>query len=147
MKIWKLWIGASIALLILSGCSSRQQTTLQNQSIQQARIIEQQKARIDYLNKKIVWLENKQQSQEKMTKNNVKLKKVEDNNFNSDYMYPQAKAKQATRVAQTQTAPTAMGRAECISLVGQEKFDKYTNILGSEGASIKRCIMLKSMTN
>ena len=70
-------------------------------------------------------------------------------------MYPEAKTKKAkpvavTKVASTETtAPAAstssMGRGECISMIGQEKFDKYTQMLGDEASAIKRCKMLKAM--
>ena len=139
----KLWLAASLVLLILSGCSSR----LQNQSVQQANTIEKQKQMIEYLHKKIDWLKAQNQIQSHKLNKNIKLKKVEDNNFNSDHMYPQAKAKQAARVTKPQTSLAVMGKDECISLVGQAKFDKYTKIFGSEASSIKRCAMLKSMTN
>jgi hypothetical protein len=74
------------------------------------------------------------------------LKEVEDTNYNDDYMYPQAPVK---KVVQPASAPLArgesMGREECIVMISQEKFDKYTAMFGSEDASIKRCNMIRSM--
>jgi len=37
-----------------------------------------------------------------------------------------------------------MDKEECIAMITQEKFDKYTAMFGSEAASIKRCKMLKA---
>ena len=86
---------------------------------------------------------------------NIKLKEVQDDNFSSDYMYPAAKkkkenivyAKQNPNPASNNTsAPsTEMNRSTCINMIGQEKFDKYTQMLGDESAAIKRCEILKSM--
>lgn len=82
----------------------------------------------------------------------IELKKVEDNNFSSEYMYPEnnAKEEKTSPVAQdTPAPPEAPGpiitKEECISMMGQEKFDKYTALLGSEEASIKRCQMIKKV--
>jgi len=38
-----------------------------------------------------------------------------------------------------------MTKEECVSMISQEKFDKYTSMFGNEEASIKRCAMLKAM--
>ena len=89
----------------------------------------------------------------KAPKKNIKLKKVEDSNFSSEYMYPEAKKKKVNSPAVVKTpkadTPTtsavAMSRGECISMIGQEKFDKYTQMLGSEASAMKKCKMLKSM--
>jgi len=81
------------------------------------------------------------------------LKEVQDNNFNPDYMYPETPKKKTkeeavskqpvTTPATISTAP--MGKEECIAMIGQEKFDKYTQMLGGESGAIKRCTMLKAM--
>jgi hypothetical protein len=81
------------------------------------------------------------------------LKEVQDDNFDPDYMYPETpkRNRKASPAASSVTAAPAagatesMGRDECISMIGQAKFDKYTQMLGSESAAIKRCIMMKSM--
>jgi hypothetical protein len=85
-------------------------------------------------------------------KKNIKLKKVEDNNFSSEYMYPGEKKKKekSVEVAKVDPAETAvsannMSKSECISMIGAEKFDKYTQMLGDEASAIKRCKMLKAM--
>jgi len=90
-------------------------------------------------------------------KKKIELKEVEDTNFSSEYMYPEAKRKKGKPVAVLQTdtrdeavavpspSPNSMGRGECISMIGQEKFDKYTQMLGDEASAIKRCKMLKAM--
>jgi len=91
----------------------------------------------------------------KAPKKNIKLKEVEDSNFSSEYMYPETKKKKTKPVAVAKAdsteaaAPAAstnsMSRGECISMIGQEKFDKYTQMLGDEASAIKRCKMLKAM--
>ncbi len=76
------------------------------------------------------------------------LKEVQDNNFNPDYMYPETpkRTRSKTKLDTPPVTVTAsMGREECIAMIGQEKFDKYTQMLGSENAAIKRCVMMKSM--
>ena len=88
-------------------------------------------------------------------KKKIELKEVEDTNFSSEYMYPEAKTKKEKPVAVAETASTelvtpalptnSMGKSECISMIGQVKFDKYTQMLGDEASAIKRCQMLKAM--
>ena len=83
-----------------------------------------------------------------------KLKEVQDNNFNPDYMYPETpkntpKKPVSQEVTTTATplssSATTMGKEECIAMIGQEKFDKYTQMLGGESGAIKRCTMLKAI--
>lgn len=78
-----------------------------------------------------------------------KPKKVEDTNYSDAYMYPEdgvaAKKDPIVKTETSETAVTVMSKEECISMIGQEKFDKYTTIFGSEAASLKRCTMLKAM--
>ena len=97
-------------------------------------------------------------------KKNLKLKEVDDNNFNDKYMYPEDSVKKETAetpVTKTATIETptvenpsvptpvattgAMTKGECIAMISQEKFDKYSQMFGNENASIKRCAMLKAM--
>ena len=79
-------------------------------------------------------------------KKKIKLKEVEDENFSSEYMYPETK-KKSTKVKKIETAATpaasSMTKDECISMIGQEKFDKYAQMYGGESASLKKCKMLK----
>jgi len=80
----------------------------------------------------------------------IELKKVEDDNYSSAYMYPQTRVKKAKRVKAHNrlAAPSSsdsMNRAECIAMIGIEKFNKYTQMFGNESASITRCKMLKAM--
>lgn len=81
-------------------------------------------------------------------KKEIELKEVEDTNYNDAYMYPQTPAQKET-VVQQASAPvntgSTMGKQECIAMISQEKFDKYTAMFGSESASIKRCNMIKAM--
>jgi len=78
------------------------------------------------------------------------LKEVQDDNFNPEYMYPETpKKKQKEVVSQkpviTPVTSAPMGKEECIAMIGQEKFNKYTQMLGGESGAIKRCTMLKAM--
>jgi hypothetical protein len=82
-------------------------------------------------------------------KKKIKLKKIEDNNYNDNYMYPEdtkaAKKDSTEKQVHTPLTNSGMTREECIAMISQEKFDKYTAMFGSEAASIKRCTMLKAM--
>jgi hypothetical protein len=67
-------------------------------------------------------------------------------------MYPETPKKRYKEPETTQpvettpdATPERMGKEECIGMIGQTKFDKYTQMLGSETAAIKRCVLLKSM--
>ena len=81
-----------------------------------------------------------------------KLHKVQDHNFSPEYMYPDT-SKTPTTVSSTDTQTNidlnksynSMSKKACVEMVGQERFDKYTQMLGSESAAIKRCVLLKSI--
>jgi|GEM_PF-2320232 len=76
----------------------------------------------------------------------IKLKEVDDTNFDAAYMYPddtKKKEKIETPVQISSAVTDTMNKEECIAMVTQEKFDKYAVMFGSETASIKRCKMLK----
>ena len=80
-------------------------------------------------------------------KKEIKLKDVNDTNFDADYMYPEAnkKKEKVVTVAETSEVSTdTMDKTECIAMITQEKFDKYAVMFGSEAASIKRCKMIKA---
>jgi PBP1b-binding outer membrane lipoprotein LpoB len=80
-------------------------------------------------------------------KKKLKLKEVDDTNFNTAYMYPEDSKKKEAVEKSIQTPVTdtyAIDKAECIAMITQEKFDKYAAMFGSEAASIKRCKMLKA---
>ncbi len=76
-------------------------------------------------------------------------KAVEDANYSDKYMYPEdSKAAKKDPVKKEDTSTStlqSMTREECISMISQEKFDRYTAMFGSEASSIKRCAMLKAM--
>jgi len=158
----KLWFLTATALIMFSGCNSRTQNIeLQNKNAKQSLIIQQQQAQIDALNAKlnakaIARAKARARAKAKAKKmsaiptppkKNIKLKKVEDNNYTSGYMYPGAAKKKPVKVAQvtTTSANTSMDKAQCIAMIGPEKFAKYTQMFGSEAASLKRCKMLKAM--
>jgi len=81
-------------------------------------------------------------------KKKIELKEVEDENFSSEYMYPETK-KKSTEVKKIETAATpvasGMSKNECITMIGQEKFDRYAQMYGGESASLKKCKMLKAL--
>ncbi len=77
----------------------------------------------------------------------IKLKEVDDTNFDAAYMYPEdTKKKEKVETPEQTAIATAdtMNKEECIAMITQEKFDKYASMFGSEAASIKRCKMLKA---
>ena len=84
-------------------------------------------------------------------KNSFKPKVVQVDNYTSEYMYP-SKKMQPTPVNQVDqeeqnTATETMKKEECIAMIGEEKFEKYTQMFSSEAAAIKRCMLLKAMSN
>jgi len=87
----------------------------------------------------------------KAPKKDIELKEVEDENFSSDYMYPQTdkkaakKPEEVTTVATENTAVSAMTNKECISMIGREKFDKYSQMFGGDAGALKKCEMLKAL--
>jgi len=76
-------------------------------------------------------------------------KEVKDTNYADNYMYPEdgsaAKKDPSEKTKTTENISNTMTKEECISMISQEKFDKYTKMFGSEASSIKRCSMLKAM--
>jgi len=154
----KLWISPIVALLVLSGCkTTRNAAQLQNINARQALVIEQQQIRIETLTQQLTKRKgNKKRNTSNAytiptpPKKDIKLKKVEDANFNSEYMYPQTRSKpkevkKIKTVKTTTTSNASMTKESCVSMIGQDKFDKYTKMFGNEAASIKRCAMLKAI--
>jgi len=159
----KLWLIAASVLLLITGCTSKREIVLQNRLIKQRIAMQAKQAQINALNEKLLNVRVKSRTRTKVRqsdipkapKNNYKPKKVEDTNYSSGYMYPRQARKRTVKVVQptptsivtakknTHTATT--GKAECIAMIGQAKFDKYSKMFGSETASLKRCKMLKSM--
>ena len=89
----------------------------------------------------------------KAPKKDIKLKEVEDENFSSEYMYPDAKKKETAKVSESTTPVTSesspavvsMNNSECIAMIGQEKFDKYSEMYGGASGALKKCKMLKAL--
>lgn len=127
-KVMRQWILLPFSVLLLSGCISRPQPAYRP-------VVQKPKP--------------EPAVQLPPPKKEHTLKEVQDNNFNPEYMYPQTHEQTPKKSLSTSvSAPAAsapMGKEECISMIGQEKYDKYTRMLGSEEAAVKRCIMLKSM--
>ena len=136
MQIIKLWIPILSASLLMTGC------------------VTQQTAPVVKVEKPVKKVKAKKRAPAK-PKKDIKLKEVEDTNFSSEYMYPETKTKKDKPVTVAKADPTEtvapaadtsnMSRGECISMIGQAKFDKYTQMLGDEASAIKRCKMLKAM--
>ncbi len=76
-----------------------------------------------------------------------KPKEVKDTNYETAYMYPEDNKKKKEKVNTTASTSAAMTKDECVAMITQEKFDKYTAMFGSEEASIKRCQMIKAMNS
>ena len=134
----KLWIPILSASLLMIGCATQQTAPVIKQP---AKVVKDVNATKSYA--------------PAPPKKKIELKEVEDTNFSSEYMYPEAKTKKEKPVAVAKTDSTevvtptvstsSMGKSECISMIGQVKFDKYTQMLGDEASAIKRCQMLKAM--
>ena len=48
-------------------------------------------------------------------------------------------------VASKPTLTASMSKSECISMIGQAKFDRYSKRFGGESGAIKRCAILKKL--
>jgi len=87
----------------------------------------------------------------KAPKKDIKL--LEDENFSSEYMYPDAKKKETAKVSESTTPVTSesspavvsMNNSECIAMIGQEKLDKYSEMYGGASGALKKCKMLKAL--
>jgi hypothetical protein len=154
MKSLTLYLSAALALLTFSGCTSNSQIVqLQNRTIQQSLIIQKQQQQIHELKAKIKNLtkqkdtnRNKAFNTPVKPKKNIKLKKIEDNSYSSDYMYPDdKKTKKKTAPVTTVSQSSLMSKAECIAMIGEAKYDRYTEMFGSETAALKRCAMIRAM--
>ena len=119
----KLLLSTLVLIFIFSGCSTKRQNyRLRTKNAQQSAIIQQQKAQINALNAqlkskraaKIIAAKariKRMNSQTSYTNNGslkaprkeIKLKKVEDTNYSSNYMYPKAKKKVSTPTPVTKT--------------------------------------------
>jgi len=127
-----------IALSFIIGCGSRQPM----------RTIVEKKPSLQTTSKKKL-VTPVQSKLPKAPKKNIKLKTVQDKNYNDNYMYPEdskAAKKDPTKQHVTNNSLSlSMTKEECISMISQEKFDRYTAMFGNEAASIKRCAMIKAM--
>lgn len=154
MNIWKILLLTSL-VFAFSGCSNRTQSLqLRNINAQQAYTIRQQQILINaYRSKYGENINNTSttpviQAPKKVTV----LKTVEDTNYSSKYMYPKAKEK-VSEIKQIRTVTKkldanpnqAMTKEECVGMIGEAKFSKYTQMFGSEASSLKRCAILKRM--
>ena len=138
MQIIKLWIPILSASLLMIGCTTQKTAPVIKQPVKVVKDTNTTKTYAPAPPKK-----------------KIELKEVEDTNFSSEYMYPEAKTKKEKPVTVAETDSTeivtsavstgSMGKSECISMIGQGKFDKYTQMLGDETSAIKRCQMLKAM--
>lgn len=84
-------------------------------------------------------------------KRSFKPKAVQTDNYSSEYMYP-SNTEQHTTVKKEEKeeqsiADNTMTKEECLAMIGQEKFEKYTKMFSNEAGAIKRCTLLKAMQN
>jgi len=84
-------------------------------------------------------------------RSSFKPKEVQTDNYTSEYMYPSNKiqpspVKKEEKTEQN-TASDTMTKEECIAMIGEERFEKYTEMFSGEAAAIKRCTLLKAMQN
>ncbi|WP_309498757.1 hypothetical protein [Sulfurovum sp.] len=127
-------------LLLLVGCVQNGEQAAPKKSVQKSNPIQEKNLTKPIVRKKLP----------PPPKKEIKLKEVDDTNFNPEYMYPEDKNAKAevTKAPETpvvNASADTMGKEECIAMISQDKFDKYTAMFGSEAASIKRCKMLKAM--
>ncbi len=73
------------------------------------------------------------------------VKEVQDDNFSPEYMYPDTDTQNHASSTPTQTSLPTVDKAECVSMIGEEKFKRYTEMLGGEAGALKRCALLRSM--
>jgi len=127
----KFYILGTTIVLLISGCS------------QQNRVIA---APVE------IKKEKKHQYRDAAPKKNIKLKDVEDENFSSEYMYPETEVNKKS-IAKIENihnenivteSSDNINTKECIALIGQDKFNKYSQIYTLSGA-LKKCKMLKSI--
>jgi hypothetical protein len=70
---------------------------------------------------------------------------VQDNNFSPEYMYPTTSKKEIKKIIKDKISiSTIITQQECINLIGQERFDRYTQMLGSIDNAIRRCMIIKA---
>lgn len=156
MKLTTLYIGAAVMLIGLAGCTS--QTAQERLAMKQSIMIEQQEDQIAFLQHQLDQCKNSTTQTATETpapantpqryypkpKQNIKLKKVEDTNYKSAYMYPENKQQKSTK--RLAAAPKiSINKPECITLIGEAKFAHYTQMFGSETAALKRCAMIRAM--
>jgi len=138
----KTWIFTLSALLLMTGCTPYEPEPEPTKVVKK----EVKKAKKHKKHKKYAAVPPP-------PKKKIKLKEVEDKNFSSDYMYPETDKKSKKKVEEkvstvesTEASPAStMTNTECITMIGQEKFDKYTQMLGSEAGAVKKCAMLKAL--
>jgi len=144
-------------LFVFSGCSSKPQLMqLRNKNIHQSIVIQKQQQKIALLQRQLMQCKTRTSVSKTLVKHetpgnyskpkkNITLKKVEDHNYSSDYMYPDDKKKKTTTTVAS-TAPTiAMNKTQCIAMIGEAKFNRYTEMFGNEAAAIKRCAMIQAL--
>lgn len=134
------WIVLGISVLLYSGCASTQENYEVAPS--ESTLITDDNAST---------LPSQKNNTYKKPHIHHTLKKVEDNNFSPEYMYPETKeitqkpSTSSISSASSQPEVTAMSKEACMEMIGEEKFEHYTEMLGSESGAIKRCKLLKSM--
>jgi hypothetical protein len=84
-------------------------------------------------------------------KSSFKPKAVQRENYTSEYMYPSNRVQPATAAKEKPEEQKSVGekmtKEECIAMIGEEKYQKYTEMFSSETGAIKRCTILKAMQN
>ena len=142
------------SLVIFSGCSITDLDYRMRNKKARAALYKQQQAqkRASLKAKKEAIRKRKRikarQSIPKPPKKHITLKKVEDDNYSAEYMYPKAKKTTSPKVSETTPLPvlsSSMTKEECIEIIGQAKFDLFTQKFGNEASTLKRCKMMKAM--
>jgi uncharacterized protein YcfL len=126
-------ITAMLLALLVAGCSSNQSEKVYPKGKEESQTV------------------TKKQYAPAPPKSSFKPKVVQADNYTSEYMYPSNKAQPApvkTELHEEENLTSEkMSKEECIAMIGEEKFAKYTQMFSSETGAIKRCTILKAMRN
>ena len=75
----------------------------------------------------------------------IKSKKKDPELLGPQRTYKSDKPKPVTRTQRTKRKTSGMTRSSCISLIGEEKFNKYVKKYGGEKGALRRCLIIKRL--
>ena len=165
-----IYIGGITLAILLSGCVNRKAVKqLQIQTVQQHKTIQLLHQQADKLQASLAQckkqkaalteeLKKQKALQKKSTqftsvskkypkpKKNIKLKKVEDTNYSTNYMYPESnRSTKKSKPKPKKNLQVKINKTECIALIGSDKLEKYVRLFGNEADALKRCAIIKAL--